>query len=124
MIRDTSLPPFVKHLAESFAGYMVYGMMDLYLGYDQCTLHEELHNLTTFGMPLGPHCLTTLPQGHANVVQVYEGDTAFILPHKIPDHTSPFIDDVPLKSVHMHYQQEDGSYEMIPANPGIHHFIW
>jgi len=35
---------------------------------------------------------------------------------------SPY--NVPVKSVHMHYQQEDGSYEMIPANPGIHHFIW
>jgi hypothetical protein len=33
-IRDASLPPFVEHLAESFAGYVVYGMMDLYSGYD------------------------------------------------------------------------------------------
>jgi hypothetical protein len=33
-IRDVSLPPFIEHLAESFAGYVVYGMMDLYSGYD------------------------------------------------------------------------------------------
>ncbi|KIJ04280.1 hypothetical protein PAXINDRAFT_38381, partial [Paxillus involutus ATCC 200175] len=33
-IRDSSQPPFVEHLAESFARYAVYGMMDLFAGYD------------------------------------------------------------------------------------------
>jgi len=123
-IRDASVPPFVEHLAESFAGYAVYGMMDLYSGYDQRALHEESRDLTTFGTPLGPHRLTTLPQGHANAVQVYQGDTAFILQHEIPDYTSPFVDDVPVKSVKTRYQRADGSYETIPANPGIRRFIW
>jgi hypothetical protein len=123
-IRDSSLPPFVKQLVESFAGYAVYGMMDLYSGYDQRTLHKESHDLTTFGMPLGLHQLTMLLQGHANVVQVYQGDTAFILQDEIPDYTSPFIDDVPVKSVKTWYQRTDGSYETIVQNPGIHHFIW
>jgi hypothetical protein len=123
-ICDASVPPFIEHLVESFMGYAVYGMMDLYSGYDQCVLHEESHDLTTFGMPLGPHRLTTLPQGHTNAVQVYQGDTAFILQHEIPDYTSPFVDDVPIKSVKMRYQCADGSYETIPANPGIQHFIW
>jgi hypothetical protein len=86
-ICNVSVPPFVEHLVESFTGYAVYGMMDLYSGYDQRVLHEESCDLTTFGMPLGPHRLTTLPQGHANVVQVYQGDTAFILQHEIPDYT-------------------------------------
>jgi hypothetical protein len=99
-------------------------MMDLYSGYDQRAHHEDLRDLTTFGMPLGPHCLTTLPQGHANAVQVYQGNTAFILQHEIPEYTSPFIDDVPVKSVQMHYQHVDGTYETIPNNPGIRCFIW
>jgi len=123
-IRDASLPPFVEHLAESFAGYAVYGMMDLYSGYDQHALHEDSCNLMTFGTPLGPHRLTTLPQGHANAVQVYQGDTAFILQHEIPEYMSPFIDDVPVKSVQTRYQREDGTYETIPDNPGIRRFIW
>jgi hypothetical protein len=123
-ICNVSLPPFVKHLAELFVGYMVYGMMDLYLGYDQRRLHKESHDLTTFGMPLGPHCLTTLPQGHTNAVQVYQSNTAFILQHKIPEYTSPFIDDIPVKSVQMCYQHEDSTYKTIPNNPGIHCFIW
>jgi hypothetical protein len=123
-IRDASLPPFVEHLAESFAGYAVYGMMDLYSGYDQRALHEDSRDLTTFGTPLGPHRLTTLLQGHANAVQVYQGDTAFILQHEIPESTSPFIDDVPVKSMQTRYQCEDGTYETIPNNPGIRRFIW
>jgi hypothetical protein len=124
IIHNTLLLPFVEHLAESFTGYTVYGMMDLYSGYDQCALHEDLHDLTTFGMPLGPHHLTMLPQGHTNAVQVYQGNTAFILQHKIPEYTLPFIDDVPVKSVQMRYQHEDGTYETIPDNPGICRFIW
>jgi hypothetical protein len=99
-------------------------MMDLYSGYNQRALHEDLRNLTTFGMPLGPHRFTTLPQGHANAVQVYQGDTAFILQHKIPEYTLPFVDNVPVKSVQTCYQREDGTYETIPDNPGIRRFIW
>jgi hypothetical protein len=87
-------------------------------------LHEDLRDLTTFGMPLGPHRLTTLPQGHTNAVQVYQGNTAFILQHEIPEYMSPFIDDVPVKSVQTRYQHEDGTYETIPDNPGIRCFIW
>jgi hypothetical protein len=86
-IHNTSVPPFVEHLAESFTGYAVYGMMDLYSGYDQCALHEESRDLTTFGMPLGPHRLTTLPQGHTNAAQVFQGDITFILQDEIPNHT-------------------------------------
>jgi len=34
-IRDSSNLPFVEHFAESFTGYAVYRMMDLFAGYDQ-----------------------------------------------------------------------------------------
>jgi hypothetical protein len=35
-----------------------------------------------------------------------------------------FIDDLPVKFSTTRYQDEDGSYETIPENPGIHRFIW
>ena len=63
-IQDSSVPPFVEHLAESFGGYTVYSMMDLFAGYDQCLLHVDSQDTTTFNSPLGPHRLTTLPMGH------------------------------------------------------------
>jgi hypothetical protein len=123
-IKDAALPPFTDHLTEAFAGYAVYGMMDLYGGYDHRPLHPESRDLTTFGTPLGPHRLTTLPQGFANSAQIFQADTSFILQHEIPRYTLPFIDDLPVKSVDTRYQYEDGSYETIPANPGIRRFIW
>jgi hypothetical protein len=55
---------------------------------------------------------------------VYQGDTTFILQHEIPEYTSPFIDDVPVKSMQTCYQRKDGTYETIPNNPGICRFIW
>lgn len=123
-IRDASVPPFVDHLAAAFACYACYSILDLLSGYDQRSLHEDSRDMTTFGTPLGPHRLTTLPQGHANAVQVYQGDMAFILQNEIPDFTYPFIDDVPIKSVKTRYQRADGSYETIPENTGIRRFIW
>ena len=78
-IQDLSTPPFIEHLAESFAGYVVYGMMDLFAGYDQRPLHPDSQDLTTFNSPLGPHCLTTIPMGYTNVVQIYQANMSFIL---------------------------------------------
>jgi hypothetical protein len=122
-IHDTSVPPFVEHFVESFAGYAVYGMINLYSGYGQCMLHKELCDLMTFGMPLDPHRLTTLPQGHTNTAQVFQGDITFILQDKIPNHTLPFIDDITVKSVEMRYELVDGTFEMITENHGICCFI-
>jgi len=80
----------------------------------ECIPCMTSRNLTTFGMPLGPHHLTTLPQGHANAIQVYQGDTTFILQHEIPEYMLPFVDDVPVKSVQTCYQRKDGTYKTIP----------
>ena len=52
-IRDASLPPFVEHFAESFAGYAVYGMLDLFAGFDQRPLHPDSRDLTSFLSPVG-----------------------------------------------------------------------
>ena len=49
---------------------------------------------------------------------------SFILQDKIPHYSYPFIDDLPVKSVTTQYENLDGSYETIPDNPGICHFIW
>ena len=123
-IRDSSVPPFIEHLAKSFSGYAVYGMMDLFTRYDQCPLHMDSRDMTMFNSLLGPHCLTTLPMGHTNAVQIYQADMAFILQDEIPHHTMPFIDDLPVKSKMSWYQTPDGSYETILENPGIRLFIW
>jgi hypothetical protein len=62
--------------------------------------------------------------GYTNAVQIYQADMPFILQEEIPHYTMPFIDDLPVKSDMTRYQAEDGSYETIPQNSGIHRFIW
>jgi hypothetical protein len=121
---DTSQPPFIEHLTESFAGYAMYGMLDLYSGYDQHALHVDSCDLTTFGTPLGLHRLTTLPEGHTNTGQVFHGDVMFILQHEIPHFTLPFMDNIMVKTIETRYENPNGTYETIPDNPGICHFIW
>ena len=99
MIQDLPMPPFVEHLAESFTRYAVYIMMDLFTGYDQCPLHPDSQDLTTFNSPLDPHHLTTIPMGYTNAVQIYQADMSFILQDEIPHYSYPFINDLPIKSV-------------------------
>ena len=123
-IWDSLVPLFVEHLAELFSRYAVYGMMDLFAGYDQCPLHIDSRDMTTFNSPLGPHRLTTLLMGHTNAVQIHQADMAFILQDEIPHHTMPFIDDLLVKSKMSWYQSPDSLYETIPENPGIRSFIW
>ena len=116
--------PFIEHLAESFSGYAVYGMMDLFAGYDQWPLHPESWDLTTFNSPMGPYRLTTVPMGYTNAVQIYQADICFILQEEIPRHTIPFIDDVAIKTLLTRFVLLDGHYETMPENSGIQRFIW
>ena len=102
----------------------VYGMMDLFAGYDQRPLHVNSQNMTTFNSPLGPHHLTTLPMGHTNAVQIYQANMVFILQDENPHHTMPFIDDLPVKTEITRHQRLDGSYKKISENLGIRKFIW
>ena len=43
--------------------------------------------------------------------------------NEILEFTIPYIDDVPVRGPASHYIQEDGSFEMIPKNPGIRKFV-
>ena len=103
-IRDSLVPPFIEHLAESFGRYAVYGMMDLFARYDQRPLHVDSRDMTTFNSPLGLHWLTTLLMGHTNTVQIYQANMAFILQDEISHHTMLFIDDLLVKSEMSQYQ--------------------
>ena len=123
-ICDTSLPPFVEHFTESFAGYVVYGMLDLFAGFNQHLLHPDSQDLTSFLSPVSNLCHTTCPMGYTNSVQIYQGNMCFILQFKIPMHTELFLDDIPMKSEKHHHQNPDGFYQTIPENLGIHVFIW
>jgi hypothetical protein len=53
-----------------------------------------------------------------------QGDIHYILREEIPLFTVPFIDDVAVKGLVTRYENADSTYETIPENSGIRHFIW
>ena len=123
-IAHSGVPPATEMLAAQFAGRACGGMFDLYVGYDERTLAESSRDLTTFQTPFGALRLVTLPMGWTNSVPIFHDDVTFILQPEIPDVTVPYIDDVPIKGPKSRYELADGSYEMIPENPGIRRFVW
>jgi hypothetical protein len=57
-IRDVALPPRVDDFAESHVGHTIYGLADLFSGYDGRTLAIASRPLTTFNSLIGPSRLT------------------------------------------------------------------
>jgi hypothetical protein len=90
-VKDSGVPLMIEQYAESFGGRGRYGMFDLFVGYDQCALAEESRDLTTFQTPLGTYKLTSIPMGSTNSMQIFHGDTMFLLQEKIPHVTIPFV---------------------------------
>ena len=123
-IQDVSVPPITDTYAESFAARSCYGLLDLFVSFDQRTLDERCRDMTTFQTPLGAKRLTSVPMGYTNAPAIMHGDVTFILKDEIPDITIPFIDDVPIKGPKMRYELSDSTCEVIPENPGIRRFVW
>ena len=123
-IQHSGVPPATENLAAQFAGRSCGGLFDLYVGYDERTLAESSRDLTTFQTPFGALRLVTLPMGWTNSVPIFHDDVTYILQPEIPKVTIPYIDDVPIKGPKSRYELPDGTYEMIPENPGIRRFVW
>ena len=118
-IRDAGLPPRVDAFAEEFAGYSIYGIADLYSGYDACTLAKESRHLTSFhAYGLGPQQLTCLPQGFTNSVIEFCRRTFHII-KGMSDRAGVFVDDIAVKGPPTLYNNEP-----ILENPNIRRFVW
>jgi len=70
-IRDSAMPPFTKQLAESFGGHSCFGLLDLFIGYDERPIDIDSHDLTIFPTPFGAYRLTSVPMGWANAVPAF-----------------------------------------------------
>ena len=93
-IKHAGVTPFTDQIGEHFAGCACGGMLNLYVGYDECSLAESFHNLTTFQSPFGVLRLVTLPMGWTNSVPIFHDDITHILQPEIPDTMVPYIVDV------------------------------
>jgi hypothetical protein len=123
-IAHSGVPPATEELASKYAGRACGGMFDLYVGYDERLLDPASRDMTTFQTPYGALRLVTLPMGWTNSVPIFHEDVVAILKAEIPDFTTPYIDDVPLRGPSSRYEKPDGTYETIPENKGIRRFVW
>jgi hypothetical protein len=123
-IKHSGITPFTDQIGEHFAGRACGGMLDLYVGYNKCSLSETSCDLTTFQSPFGTLCLVTLPMGWTNSVPIFHDNVTYILQPEIPETTVPYIDDVPIRGPATRYLLPDGSEERIAENTGICRFVW
>ena len=98
-IKHTGVTLFTDQISKHFAGRACGGMLDLYIGYDECGLSEPSRDLTTFQFPFGTLRLVTLPMGWTNSVPIFHDDVTCILQPEIPDTTILYIDDVPIRGL-------------------------
>ncbi len=118
------MPPLIESLAETFGARACYSVFDLFVAFDQRLLSVKSRDLTTFQTPLGTFCLSMLPMGWTNSMQVLQGDITYMLQDKIRDVTIPFVDDAGVKGPITRYETADGGYKTIPENSGICCFVW
>ena len=123
-IHNSGITLGTEQVIEAMAGWACYSMLDLFVGYDHCTLDIALRDLTTIQSPIGAMRLTCLPQGWTNASAIFHEDVTFILEPEIPHVAWPFMDDCSIKGPTMRYEMADGGYETISANLPIHRFIW
>jgi hypothetical protein len=94
-ITHSGVPPFTEQLAEQFVGHTCNRMLDLYVGYDEQALGPSSQDLT------------------------FCDNVTYILQHKIPHVTQPYIDDIPVKGPPKRYIKDNREPETIPDNSGI-----
>ncbi|RDB15415.1 hypothetical protein Hypma_004284, partial [Hypsizygus marmoreus] len=116
-VRDSGLPPRVDDFAESFVGCVIYGLADLFAGYDARRLGVVSRPLTTFWSLTGlkRHC--SLPQGATNSVPEFQKCTTHTLKDETPKNGAPFMDDVGVKGPTSTYNNEE-------IAPGIRRFVY
>jgi len=116
-VRDAGLPPRTDDFAESFVGHVIYGLADLFSGYDGQRLSVASRPLTTFSSLIGPHRSCVLPQGATNSLPEFQRCTTHTLQEEIPKNRGVFVDDVGLKGPTSTYNDEE-------VAPGIRRFIF
>lgn len=111
-IKDAAVPPAVEDFVDEFAGRACYTLLDIFVGFDNRTLHPLSRDLTAFMGPNGQMLrLCVLPQGGANCVPEFQACMVFILGPEIPEKAGVFVDDCGVKGPRTRYELEDGSYE-------------
>lgn len=123
-VRDAGVPPFVDHYAEQCAGRSIYTVLDILGGYNHHIVDERDRDYSTFMGPDGKrYRICVLVQGWANSFAVFHEDVAFILQDETG--VAPnYSDDICVLGPRTRYELPDGSYEVMPDNPGVRRFVF
>ena len=117
-VQDSSLPPNVNEFAESFLGYSLYGLLDLFSGFDARWVSVKSRPLQAFHTPIGPRQQTTIVQGFTNSVQEFQRCVKHGL-KSVAEICDNFIDDCGVKGSSSRYNDEP-----ISDNANIRQFVW
>ena len=147
-IKYLGMPPILEFYADNFGDSGSYTGLDLFVAFDHQSLAIQSWDLTTFQTPLSLSCLTTLPMGATNSVQILQGKISFIIQEEMPDIAATFMDNVNVRGPPTCYEtnsagwyistafadptpvnscalnSDDQHFEVILKNTGIHWFIW
>jgi hypothetical protein len=116
-ICDSALPPRIDDFAEGFVGQQIYGLLNLFAGYDGRVLAVKSRPMTMLSTIIGALRLTCLPQGATNSVLEFCKCTHHCLTEEIPDNGDVFINDVGAKGPFSDYNNKE-------MTPGIRRFVY
>ena len=116
-VHDAGLPLRTDDFAESFVSHVIYGLADLFSGYDRRRLAVSSRPLTMFSCLIGPLRSCVLPQGATNSLPEFQRCTTHMLQDEIPKNGNVFVDDVGLKGPTSTYNNEE-------ITPGIRRYVY
>ena len=108
----------MNDFAESFLGYSLYGLLDLFSGFDARWVAVKSRPLQAFHTPIGARQQTTLVQGYTNSVQEFSRCVQHAL-KTVSEYVNNFVDDCGVKGARSRYGDTP-----ISANPRIRRFVW
>ena len=90
--------PWIDEVVDSTAGCKLLSFLDCYSDYHQISLKEEDQIKTSFIMPFGAYCYTTMSFGLKNAGATYQRAIQMCLDQQIGRNIKAYIDDVVIKS--------------------------
>ncbi len=115
-IQDSALPPNISDFAASYIGYAMYGLADLFSGFDARWVAVRSRPMFAFSSPLGARQQATLVQGYTNSIPEFQRCADHSL-ESVSSFATAFIDDCGIKGPTSRYGDEE-------IHPGIRRFVW
>ncbi len=115
-IQDSALPPNISDFASSYIGYAMYGLADLFSGFDARWAALRSRPMFAFTSPSGARQQATLVQGYTNSIPEFQRCADHTL-DSVSHISSAFIDNCGVKG-------PTSRYGDVEIHSGIRRFVW